>query len=68
MALGGNTGKNKGGRPKCRIAGARVQVLRAQGRSWRQIARELGIGTATAMRLCRLDATGNPSQNPVGAS
>ena len=36
------------GRPRRRIDEARVRALRIQGRSWRQVARELGVGVATA--------------------
>ena len=35
------------------VATEEVRRLRGQGTSWRQIARKLGIGTATAMRLFR---------------
>jgi len=35
-----------------------VHQLRSQGTSWRRIAKALGIGTATAMRLLRsIDGT-----------
>jgi hypothetical protein len=56
----------KGGRPKCGVSGANVRQLRDQGRSWRQIAEALRIGTATAMRLYQLDTVPKPSQNPGG--
>jgi len=59
----GSGAKNKSGRPKCNVSAAEVRQLRDQGQSWRQIARALNIGTATAMRLCRLDAVPKPSQN-----
>jgi hypothetical protein len=42
--------------------------LRAQGQSWRKVAYELGIGTATAMRLSRLDAMAARPKTPVGLS
>jgi len=38
------------GRPRCRVDGQQVRDLRGQKKSWRQIARVLHIGTATAMR------------------
>jgi len=41
----------KGGRPKCTVAPPAVIELRGRGCSWRQIARALQIGSATAMRL-----------------
>lgn len=36
------------GRPRREVDRARIASLRTQGRSWREIARELGIGVATA--------------------
>lgn len=47
-------GKKLGRRPKV-FHRDRIQVLRAEGLSWRQVARTLGISTRTAQRL---------SQNP----
>jgi DNA invertase Pin-like site-specific DNA recombinase len=38
------------GRPKVSIDVARIANLRAQGRSWRDISKELGIGKGTAQR------------------
>ena len=43
--------KNPVGRPRVSITPEQVQQLRSQGASWRQTAKALGIGTATAMRL-----------------
>ena len=43
--------KNPVGRPRVSVTPQQVQQLRNQGASWRQTARALGIGTATAMRL-----------------
>ncbi len=43
--------RHKGGRPRCIVGHTDVAELRGRGSSWRQIARTLGIGTATAMRL-----------------
>ena len=45
--------KNRGGRPRVTIKPHQVHQLRSQGMSWRRIAKVLGIGTATAMRLLR---------------
>lgn len=42
--------KGKRGRPKTSVTREQVVELFRAGKSWRQIARELGIGTATAMR------------------
>ena len=36
------------GRPRRDVDGARVAALRAQGRSWRDVGRTLGVGVATA--------------------
>jgi DNA invertase Pin-like site-specific DNA recombinase len=36
------------GRPPCQVDVSKVAALRAEGRSWRAVARELGIGVATA--------------------
>jgi hypothetical protein len=43
--------KHPGGRPHVAVEPSLVRQLREEGRSWRSIARALGIGTATAMRL-----------------
>ncbi len=55
-----------GGRPKCGVSSAEVLKLRNEGHSWRQIAKALGIGTATAIRLWKLSTVPNVSQNPGG--
>jgi hypothetical protein len=49
----------KGGRPRCKVTADEVLRLRERGASWRAIARELRIGTATAMRLGK-DCCGVP--------
>ena len=41
----------KRGRPKVRVTPPEVASLKDQGLSWRQIARELGIGKDTARNL-----------------
>ena len=43
--------KNPVGRPRVTVTPLQVQQLLSQGASWRQTAKALGIGTATAMRL-----------------
>jgi transposase-like protein len=43
--------KNLVGRPRVTVTSEQVRQLRCQGASWRQTAKALGIGTATAMRL-----------------
>ena len=49
------------GRPRVDIKPQQVSQLRSQGASWREIAKALGIGTATAMRLVRLDEGSGPN-------
>jgi hypothetical protein len=51
MTLSKIGARHPGGRPRVRITPQQVQQLRSQGASWRQLAKVLGIGTATAMRL-----------------
>lgn len=48
------------GRPRVKTAPERVWQLRRQGVSWRQIAKLLRIGSATAMRLLRSIDAGPP--------
>ena len=43
--------KHAGGRPRVKVTPEQVKQLRDGANSWREIARALGIGTATAMRL-----------------
>ena len=43
--------KNPVGRPRVTVTSEQVRQLRSQGASWRQTAKALRIGTATAMRL-----------------
>jgi len=38
------------GRPRLAVDAGKIAALRAQGRSWREIAEELGIGKGTAQR------------------
>ena len=58
------TRRRRVGRPSSTVRSEAVAQLRTQGKSWRQIARALGIGTATAMRLydARI-SSGKASQN-----
>jgi hypothetical protein len=46
--------KHPVGRMRVSIKPDQVSQLRSQGASWRQIAKALGIGTATAMRLVQV--------------
>ncbi len=43
----------KRGRPRVRVTPVEVTLLKDQGLSWRQIARELGIGKTTACDLVK---------------
>lgn len=52
--------EQKGGRPRCEVSAERVQDLRNGGASWREIARALGIGKTTAMRLCDAKYSAGP--------
>ena len=45
----------KGGRPAATFAREQVPLLREQGASWREIARELGVGVTTVRRAYRTD-------------
>jgi DNA invertase Pin-like site-specific DNA recombinase len=55
------------GRPRAGVDAARVAQLRDQGRSWREIAAELGVGVATA-RAALPGRAKNPSPaTPVSA-
>jgi hypothetical protein len=42
--------KHPGGRPRADVNCFEVARLRQEGKSWREIAKRLGVGTATAMR------------------
>jgi transposase len=41
------------GRPERNVDAGHVAELRAQGLSWRQIAKRLGVGYGTARRACQ---------------
>lgn len=56
---------NRGGRPKVTAEPEQVHQLRTQGTSWRRIAKALGIGTATAMRLNRSLDRARPNTQDV---
>jgi hypothetical protein len=49
------------GRPRVDITSEQVRQQRRQDASWRQTAKALGIGTATAMRLFRSNGRGCPN-------
>jgi DNA invertase Pin-like site-specific DNA recombinase len=50
------------GRPRRDVDGARVAALRAEGRSWRDVGRILGVGVATARAAFQARAK-NPSDS-----
>jgi DNA invertase Pin-like site-specific DNA recombinase len=54
------------GRPRKVVDVARISALRAQGRSWRDIARELGTNTASARRAT-LECDKNVSGSDIGS-
>jgi len=56
--------KRPKGRPRCSANPQEVIDLRARGRSWLQIARELGIGRTTARKLYERQAAGNAATHP----
>lgn len=41
------------GRPRVSVDTARIQSLRAQGRGWKAISRELGVGVSTVLRAAQ---------------
>ena len=49
------------GRPRVVVDVDRIALLRAQGRSWATIAKELGVGEGTVCRLAHASA-----KNPIG--
>lgn len=57
------------GRPQIVVDVRKVAVLREQGRSWPQIAKQLGIGVGTAYRahqeLSKNSTAETPSTNPI---
>ena len=61
MTPQGGLVKHPVGRPRVNIKPEQVSQLRNRGSSWRQIAKVLGIGTATAMRLVRLVGETRPN-------
>jgi DNA invertase Pin-like site-specific DNA recombinase len=54
------TARNKGkrlGRPRVFVSRSRIESLRQEGKSWREIARQLGTNTATARRAAAAEAS-----------
>ena len=63
--LEGTETGNPIGRPKVVFSREKALELRAQGRSWRKIARELGVSAASVRRACARSGDGSePGQNP----
>jgi DNA invertase Pin-like site-specific DNA recombinase len=59
VRAGLSTARNKGkrlGRPKVFVSRARIESLRQEGLSWREIAQQLGSNTATVRRACAAEA------------
>ena len=59
VRAGLSTARNKGkrlGRPKVFVSRARIESLRQEGLSWREIAEQLGSNTATVRRACAAPA------------
>jgi hypothetical protein len=54
------------GRPRVTVKPEQVHLLRSQGASWRRVAKVLGIGTATAMRLFKARYGGLPNIREMG--
>ena len=54
MTQFGPTTRRRVGRPRVTVTAEQVKELRKQGMSWRPLAKALGIGTATAMRLLNI--------------
>jgi len=53
------TARHKGtrlGRPRVFLSSSRIEAMRREGKSWREIARELNTSTASARRAYRLEA------------
>jgi transposase len=59
--------KHPVGRPRVGVKPEQVSHMRGQGASWRQIAKALGIGTATAMRLIRSRDEARPNTQHMSA-
>jgi hypothetical protein len=57
---------NRVGRPRVTVEPEQIHQLRSQGLSWRRIAKVLGIGTATAMRLCMWRDGGRSNTQEIG--
>src|SRR5262249_49383940 len=60
VRAGLTTARNKGkrlGRPKVFVSRSRIKSLRQAGKSWREIAQQLGTNTATARRAAAAEAS-----------
>ena len=55
------------GRPRAAVDVSRIATLRAQGRSWRVIADELGIGKGTVQRAFQERPKNPPASGPASA-
>jgi DNA invertase Pin-like site-specific DNA recombinase len=71
VCAGMRNAKAKGqklGRPKKNVEAAQITALRAQGRSWRKIARQLGVSARTARRAGQKAALESAALNAVSAA
>jgi DNA invertase Pin-like site-specific DNA recombinase len=53
------------GRPRRIVDAAKIAILRAQGRSWRTIARQLGISARSARRAGQKPVVSTESESPL---
>ena len=61
MTLSETRTKHRAGRPRVSIKPEEVNQLRNQGATWRQIAKALRIGNATAIRLFKSSEGARPN-------
>ena len=55
------------GRPRKIVDATKIAALRAQGRSWREVAREVGTTNTASARRAVLECDKNPSESSVGS-
>jgi DNA invertase Pin-like site-specific DNA recombinase len=56
------------GRPRKVVDPSKIATLRAQGRSWRTIARQLGMSARSARRAGQKPTVGTDSESPLGTT
>jgi len=60
VKAGLTTARQKGkrlGRPRVFVSRSRIESMREEGKSWREIARQVGTNTATARRAAAAEAS-----------